>query len=181
MSREFVVALTDPRICSTPKYIIQCEESELVQGEVHEIFQEIQQPWTPLGRWAGRLRKLGLSPTVVILEEVEASADGAERWCWWLDQAEKLGWDILNILDPEDMELIHPRGQIPKAPARKWPHMFLLDRTRALTEEEATELRSLKDSGTLNYRGVFSLNKAQLHVYGGRSPERKQFIKDALD
>jgi len=58
---------------------------------------------------------------------------------------------------------------------------FPLNTTRPLTPEEAEELRRLTNEGEFDYRGIFSLNKAQLHVYDGRSPERAQFIKDALD
>lgn len=59
--------------------------------------------------------------------------------------------------------------------------MFPLAEGRALTAKEAAAVREIADRGEFNYRGNFSMNRAMLHVYGSRNPERAAWIDAALN
>ena len=57
---------------------------------------------------------------------------------------------------------------------------FPLGEGRPLTAGEAAAVRALAQSPAMRYRGDLSLNRLTVAVYGSKSPERVQWIKDAL-
>lgn len=67
-----------------------------------------------------------------------------------------------------------------RGPETGMDSVFPLSATRRLSAKEAQLLRKLVSEGQVNYRDRFSYNKAQVLVYGGRSPERLGYIREAL-
>ena len=62
-----------------------------------------------------------------------------------------------------------------------YEQLFPVNEGRALTAKEAAAVRALADAGEFNYRGKFSMNRAMLHIYGSRNPERAAWIDEALE
>lgn len=52
---------------------------------------------------------------------------------------------------------------------------------RALTATEAQAVRRMAEAGEFDYRDGLSLNRAMQTVYGSRSPERAEWIRQALE
>lgn len=59
--------------------------------------------------------------------------------------------------------------------------LFPVNEGRALTTKEAAAVRTLADAGEFDYRGKFSMNRAMMHVYGSRNPDRAAWIDEALE
>lgn len=66
-------------------------------------------------------------------------------------------------------------------PIASYDSQFPIKTGRALTEHEAQAVRRMAEAGEFDYRGEFSMNRAMMAVYGSRSPERAEWLRQALD
>jgi DNA segregation ATPase FtsK/SpoIIIE-like protein len=73
-----------------------------------------------------------------------------------------------------------PSGAKHQTPVASDDSHFPVKSGRALTGVEAQAVRRMAEAGQFDYRGQFSLNRAMTLVYGSRSPERAQWIREAL-
>lgn len=62
-----------------------------------------------------------------------------------------------------------------------YEQIFPISVGRPLSASEAAAVRALADAGEFDYRGKFSANRAMMHVYGSRSPERASWIEEAMN